>query len=360
MGDIGLDKSRFKEIVKNKIRDNLKGFVSNEYLIGKSGDKLVKIPITSIDIPRFRFGSKDKGGMGAGDGDNGDPIFGDGNKPGKGDPGDNASDHEFTADFTPDELVNIIKEELQLPELEPKGNGDIASEKSRYNKISSIGNESLRHAKRTFKEALKREIATGAYNPNDPKIIPVKGDKRYRSPSTQETPEINGVAFFIMDVSGSMSDNIKQIAKTHVYWIDMLLRSTYPKLDTVFIIHDTEAKEVNREDFFKVSTSGGTHISSAYEMCSRMMENIYPSNCWNSFIFQFSDSDNARPDNEPALKLLRDNIIPNCNRFCFGEICNAGGGLFTDYLEANFEGQIRISRVDSAEDTIKSIKRFFE
>src|SRR5271170_766936 len=114
---IDSDINRFKDILRGRVKRDLKKFVSSGNLIGQQGKKRVSIPIHTIDLPRFRFGSKGMGGVGQGDGDVGDGIGnGKGKKPGKGDKaGDETGEHDLSAEFSPKELAQIMMEELELP-----------------------------------------------------------------------------------------------------------------------------------------------------------------------------------------------------------------------------------------------------
>jgi len=115
---IDQDHSRFRAIVRGKIRQNLRKYISSGEMIGRKGKDLVSIPIPQIDIPRFRFGDKQQGGAGQGDGDPGDPIGGgqDGEEGGEGkQAGQGEGQHSLEVDVTLDELAAILGEELELP-----------------------------------------------------------------------------------------------------------------------------------------------------------------------------------------------------------------------------------------------------
>src|SRR5215510_15453524 len=180
---IDQDHSRFRNIVRGKIRQNLRRYISQGEMIGRKGKELVSIPIPQIDIPRFTFGEKQKGGVGQGDGEPGDPLSaseGDGDG-GQGQAGKDAGEHVLEVDVTLDELADILGEELELPSIENKGKSRIVAAKDRYTGIRRVGPESLRHFKRTYKEALKRAVASGIYNPGRHVIVPQHEDKRFRS-----------------------------------------------------------------------------------------------------------------------------------------------------------------------------------
>ena len=125
----------------------------------------------------------------------------------------------------------------------------------------------------------------------------------------------------MMDVSGSMGEEQKEIVRIESFWIDTWLRSQYKGLETRFIIHDAMAKEVDRDTFFRTRESGGTMISSAYKLCADIVEAEYPVDQWNIYPFHFSDGDNwSADDTRLCLSLLRDKIIPFSNVFCYGQV----------------------------------------
>jgi hypothetical protein len=126
---IDADRERFSKIVRGKIQSNLKKLVSSGDMIGQVCGKIVKIPIHSIDLPRFAFGSRDQGGNGMGDGDEGDPMPGQGKKKGKGkgEASDGTEEHSFDMEFSAEEMADIMISELELPKLENKGKGKINS-----------------------------------------------------------------------------------------------------------------------------------------------------------------------------------------------------------------------------------------
>src|SRR5690606_16109835 len=154
-------------------------------------------------------------------------------------------------------------------------------EVDRYTGIASQGPESLRHFKRTFKEALKRQIASGTYHPERPMIIPIQKDKRYRSWKTDVRHENSAVIIYMMDVSGSMGDEQKEIVRTEAVWIHTWLRSQYKGIATRYIIHDATAREVDENTFFRTRESGGTLISSAYKLCDKIISTDYAPSDWN-------------------------------------------------------------------------------
>src|SRR5207302_827600 len=181
---------------------------------------LVSIPLPQISLPQFRYGKKGSGGVGVGDGQPGQPLT----QPqdGDGDPqaGDQPGGHILEVELTLEELAAILGEELALPRIEPRGKKNIITKRDRYTSIRQVGPESLRHFKRTFKRALKREISSGTYVPHDPKVIPIRSDKQYRSWKDVPQPQAVAAIIYMMDVSGSMTDEQKELLRTEAFWID--------------------------------------------------------------------------------------------------------------------------------------------
>ena len=162
------DHQRFRQIVKGRIRDDLRKFLTKGELIGKEGKHLISIPVRGIDLPHFRYGDNSQG-VGAGDGKEGDVV-------GKGQGGTEQGHHLMEVDLSLDELAEILAEELKLPRIDPKGRHRITTVREKYSSLRKVGPESLRHFKRSFKEALKRQIMNGDYDPDNPVIIPQKKD----------------------------------------------------------------------------------------------------------------------------------------------------------------------------------------
>jgi uncharacterized sporulation protein YeaH/YhbH (DUF444 family) len=357
------DHARFKQIIRGKIRQNLRRYISKGELLGKQGKELVSIPIPQIDIPRFRFTDKQGGGVSQGDGDAGDPLSGQGDEqPGQGEAGSGAGEHVLEVDVSLADLAEILGEELQLPNIEDKGKSRIARKRDRYVGLRKVGPDSLRHFRRTFRQALRRQISLGTYDGKKPVIIPVRDDLRYRSFKTEIEPIANAVILYMMDVSGSMGDEQKEIVRIESFWIDTWLRSQYQGLETRFIIHDAVAREVDRDTFFKTRESGGTMISSAYKLASELIEQNYPVSEWNIYMFHFSDGDNWSVDDTLlCVNLLKEKLLPAANAFCYGQVESPyGSGQFIKDLDEHFKEDERVltSEIKDRDAIVDSIKEF--
>ena len=359
------DHSRFRQIVRGRIRQNLRKYISQGDLVGRKGKDLVSIPIPHIEIPRFRFGDKQQGGAGQGDGEPGDPVSGsegEGEGDGGKQAGEGAGEHVLEVDVTLEELADILGEELELPDIENRGKSKLINKKERYTGIRRVGPESLRHFRRTFRQALKRQIAVGTWSPDRPVIVPIPDDKRYRSWRTENEPVANAVILYMMDVSGSMGDEQKEIVRIESFWIDTWLQKQYKGLESRYIIHDAVAREVDRDTFFHTRESGGTMISSAYKLCSQLIDDHYPPEEWNIYPFHFSDGDNWSMDDTLAcVDILKQKLLPRANMFAYGQVESPyGSGQFIKDLREHFQKDDRVvtSEIRDKDAIMGSIKEF--
>jgi uncharacterized sporulation protein YeaH/YhbH (DUF444 family) len=352
------DHSRFRQIVRGRIKKELRRYIARGELIGKQGDKLVSIPVPAVDLPSFRFGDN-RPGVGQGEGANGTPIPGQGED---GQAGDAPGAHVLEVEVTLEELARMLGEELELPHIEPRGKRSVVSRKDKYRSVRRAGPESLRHFKRTYRRALRRQIASGTYDPGSPRIVPIREDRLYRSWTETEEPQANAVVIYMMDVSGSMGDEQKEVVRIEAFWIDTWLKSQYKRVETRYIVHDAAAREVDAHTFYHLRESGGTKISSAYDLCRRLIDDNYSPQEWNIYPFHFSDGDNwGGGDTEICVNLLRDSLLPAVNQFSYGQVESPyGSGQFIKDLEEHF-GSVEMlvtSKIDGKEGVVDSIKTF--
>lgn len=357
------DLNRFRKLVRGKIQKELRKFISNGELIGRQGKKKVTIPLPRIDIPHFSFGDSQGGGVGQGDGEVGDSMGQGQPQPGQGEAGDQEGQHSLEVDVSLEELAQILGDELALPNIENKGKKNIEDKDYRYTGILKQGPESLRHFKRTYKEALKRSISLGNYDPDDPVIIPIKEDKRYRSFKVYNQPVANAVILYMMDVSGSMGDEQKEIVRLTSFWLDTWLSTQYAGLERRYIIHDATAREVDADTFYKTKESGGTLISSAYKLALKIIEEAFPPAEWNIYLFHFSDGDNwSGNDTAECMKLLEGQLIPFSNLFCYGQVeSRYGSGQFLRDLHKHFSDKnekLVTAQIKDREAIVDALKVF--
>jgi len=352
------DRKRFEDIVRGRVKQDLRKHITRNELIGKQGNEIVSIPLPRIEPPRFRYGSKEQGGVGQGPGNPGDPVDG---EPMESTAGDQPGFHPREVEFSIDELTGLLGETLELPRIEPRGAESLTAIRGRYTGIRRVGPETLRSFRRTYREALKRQISTGSYDPSRPTVVPVRDDMRYRSWRDVREPVTNAAIFYLMDVSGSMGQEQKEVVRIESFWIDNWIRSNYDGVVSRYIIHDAQAKEVDRDTFFSTRESGGTRISSAYELAASTAEREHPAGEWNLYFFHFSDGDNlSSGDNERCFGLLRERLLPISNLFGYGQVeSRAGSGAFLGALQTNVEAEnLVLSRIANREAILDSIREF--
>lgn len=354
------DQNRFRDIVKGKVKENFRRFVSQGEMIGKRENEYVKIPLPQIDIPNFRYGPKQQGGVGQGEGEAGQDAGQPGD--GQGQAGSSPGEHILEVELSLEELADLLGEQLELPRIQPKGAKSLEALKTRYSGIAPVGPEGLRNFKQSYKKALKRYITTGTYDAKEPVIVPIRPDFRYRSFKKVVQPQTRAVVIYMMDVSGSMGDEQKEIVRLESFWINTWLKKHYRGLETRFIIHDAAAKEVDEDTFFRTSESGGTLISSAYKLAQQIIETDYPPSDWNIYPFHFSDGDNwSGEDTRLCVRLIREFFLPNVNVFSYGQVeSKYGSGQFLKDLQKEFpnEDRITLSQVESKDKILDSIKDF--
>jgi uncharacterized sporulation protein YeaH/YhbH (DUF444 family) len=349
------DNGRYREIIKGRVRKELKKYISHSELLGRKGKNLVSIPIPRVDTPHFRFDPGGMEGVGQGEGDVGD-VLGRG-QPGEGSgagAGDQPGSHIMEVELTLEELAQLLGEMLELPHIEPRGKDHLFSQKDRYTSIRRTGPETLRHFKRTYKHALKRQIASGDYNPSTPRVIPIREDKFYRSWKEQPEPQANAAIIYMMDVSGSMGREQKDIVRTEIFWIETWLRSQYRNTMSRYIVHDVRAQEVDQHTFYHLRESGGTAISSAYLLADQLIDQEHPLDAWNIYAFHFSDGDNWNDDIERACQAVKQ-MLPKLNMFGYGQVRSYGSGQFIKVLQDYFAEAPEASYPDGTPRLITSL-----
>jgi sporulation protein YhbH len=365
-----IDQERHKERVKEAIRKNLGSIVSNEAIILSDGRRTVKVPIRSLDEYKFRFDHRKRKQVGQGDGKTrvGD-VIGRESQPGQGQGGSGPAGREGGADYYEaevdiDELAALIFEDLQLPFLEEKAKRAVQSKTTRFNEIRRTGVMANLDKRRMILENIKR-------NARDTRAARFgnvrKEDLRFKTWEEDHRYESNAVVMALMDVSGSMGEFKKYIARSFFFWMVRFLRTKYDNVEIVFISHHTEAKEVTEEQFFTQGESGGTVVSSAYQLALDIIRERFRPADWNIYPFHFSDGDNYYSDNEEAVRLA-DELITTCNLFGYGEIGEEGTSgyrrssgallsIFNDRLKRR-ERFIGV-RIDDKEDVYPALKQFF-
>jgi uncharacterized sporulation protein YeaH/YhbH (DUF444 family) len=346
------DWSHFRDVVSGRIRKALKKFIKSGQIVknrGKNGK--VSITIPKIDIPHIVYGSNGEG-VGRGQGKEGD-VIGKDPKNGKGNGAGQGGSEGITINLDLDEVLKFMQYELQLPNLKKKPNEIYDEIKIKYNNISLIGPESLRHNRRTLMQTLKRQAAEGTLDKmkyvagvKDPVRVlqPINEDKRYRQFNEIKIPSSNALIVFARDGSGSMDQAKCEIVSDMAWWIDVWIRRFYDRVDRLYVWHDSEAMEVDEQKFYKYRFGGGTTCSSALKFVTKQFENRYPPNKWNIYVFYFTDGENWGEDNQIFINSLAEDFKPNVVNFT--GITQILASSYNDSVKFHVDEAIKSGKLD--------------
>src|SRR6185436_18746402 len=297
--------------------------------------RIIKVPIRGIKKYRFIYGNASPGAA-QGDGDS-QPgqVVGRQQGDAQGQPdkaGDRPGVDYYETDVRLDELIDLMFEDLELPDLERKRLREIPSERTAKRKgYRQVGIRQRLDKRRTVRARVKRMMATRGQEETpaaDARRFPFHDDDlTYKHLVSDVREESNAVVMCIMDTSGSMDTMKKYLARCFFFLLYQFIRSKYRNVEIVFIAHHTEAKEVTEEEFFHKGESGGTLISSGYQKALDIITERYHPTLWNVYAFHCSDGDNFDTDNANALRAAKE-LTDICNLFGYGEIKPMGARAY--------------------------------
>ena len=371
------DRARHRLKVRESIRENIADIIAEESIIGQNRDRIIKVPIRGIREYRFVYGENTPVvGQGNGDSESGQ-VVGKARSQGTGEDkaGDQPGADYYETDVTLEELIDIMFEDLELPDLERKALRQIeAFRMSKRKGYRSVGIRIRLDKRRTARERARRRMAVVAHRPADRLDSPAApempitrrfpfhdDDLIYRHMITDTRKESNAVVLCLMDTSGSMDTMKKYLARSFFFLLYQFICTKYRNVEIAFIAHHTEAKEVTEEEFFHKGESGGTFISSAYLKALDIIQARYHPSLWNIYAFHCSDGDNFDSDNPQALRAARE-LSDVCNLFGYGEIKPLGSryyessmlNLFRRLDAENFQTVV----IERKEDIWPSFKAF--
>ncbi len=330
------DRQRHRQKVREAVRENIADLIAEESIIGKNKDKVIKVPIRGVKEYRFIYGENASGvGQGDGNSEKGQVIGktdGTGHGQGEDKAGNQPGVDYYETDVTLEELVEIMFEDLELPDMERKILREVLSDRiSKRKGFRKAGIRLRLDKKRTVKSRIKRRLAaTGPdSDPADegPRFPFRKEDLVYRHLVEDVRPESNAAVLCIMDTSGSMDTLKKYLARSFFFLLYQFVCTKYRNVEIAFIAHHTEGKEVTEEEFFYKGESGGTFISSGYHKALEVIQARYHPSLWNLYAFHCSDGDNFDSDNPAALKAAQE-LCAQCNLFGYGEIKPLGSRYY--------------------------------
>lgn len=322
------DRRRHKKLVEKAIKDNLADILSEESIIGEGKNKKVKIPIRGLKEYQFVYGKNSKG-VASGDGSEkrGDRI-GSEKKQGAGQQGAGNQEGEemYELEITIDDILNYLFEDLELPDMDRKKTSEILVESSK--KRDGYQKHGIRPRlakKRTAMEKIKRKQARKRALrelnlPVELERFPfIEDDLRYFKIKKKFRRESNAAIICIMDISGSMDNTKKFMARSFFYILSRFIRQRYNNVQVAFVAHTTTAEEVNEYQFFHRVESGGTYISSGLNKALEIINTRFNPENWNVYTFYVSDGDNWSEDDERTIKAAKE-MCRICNLFAYAEV----------------------------------------
>ncbi len=362
-----VNRERFMRRYKAHIQRAVGDMVAERSIKEMERGGTVKIPTKDITEPAFRHGKggdhetihpgnrkfqkgdqmeRPKGGQGQGDGEEG---------------GDGEGEDSFSFALSREEFMAIFFDDLALPNLIRTSVGDIAEYKLQRAGYTHSGAPTNMSIPRSLRQALGRRVAlTGSLKRRlselevrEPeassaveeeklaletlelrkriKRVPFLDDidLRYRHRVKVAVPRSQAVMFCLMDVSGSMDENKKDLAKRFFTLLYMFLSRKYEKVAVVFVRHTDDAEEVDEERFFHDPKSGGTVVLSALHLMGKIMAERFPHEQWNIYGAQASDGDAFGADPEKSRTYLEDELMPKLRHFAYVEIDTAHSRLST-------------------------------
>ena len=350
---------RAKALVQGAVKKSSQDRDIKEVLEGGE----VSIPLDGMNEPRFRRegGTRDMVLPGNKKFIEGDILPRSGEGRGRASaPGEGDSEDAFRFVLSRDEFVDLFLDDLELPDLAKRKLAEAESEGLRRAGYATSGSPANISVSRTVRLALARRVALRRPRPETiaeleaelaecddeerrsellaeiealqakarriPFIDPI--DIRFRRFETTPKQVAQAVMFCLMDVSGSMSEHMKDLAKRFYMLLYVFLTRRYRHVEIVFIRHTDRAEEVDEDTFFHGPASGGTLVSSALEAMHEIVRSRFRPADWNIYAAQASDGDNATSDSDAVSRLLTEKILPVSQFFAYLEVGEAGGSTF--------------------------------
>jgi len=383
-----VNRERFLRRYRDQIRDAVREAVGDRSITDIEQGTDITLPKRDVSEPVFSHGAggtRESVHPGNREYVKGDhiqrPQGGAGGSGGRGASNDGSGEDDFVFRISREEFMNYFFDDLALPRLiRTQLLADVPEWKSRRAGYVSEGNPTSLHVVRSMRVALGRRIAMGGdtrpelrrledlYEQREeedapgPELAELKAkidelraqlkrvpfldpfDLRYRNRVREPMPTSKAVMFCLMDVSGSMDEARKDLAKRFFILLYLFLSRHYEKTDVIFIRHHTQAAEVTEEEFFHATESGGTVVSSALTLMHEIVRDRYSGSEWNIYGAQASDGDNWQQDSSKCRELLEAKLLPMCRYFAYVQVADEDQNLWEEYTRvrdgnANFAMQ---------------------
>jgi uncharacterized sporulation protein YeaH/YhbH (DUF444 family) len=403
------NRERFLRRYKDQIREAVRRAVDGRGIRDMERGEDITIPRRDINEPVFGHG---QGGVreivhpGNTEYVKGDRIErpkGGGGGSGRGQASDQGEgEDDFVFHLSKEEFMQVFFDDLALPNLAKTQLAETPEWKTHRAGFTSDGTPNNLHVVRSLRGAIGRRIAIGAGARGElrqleelleqllkgrregdaeqlreiaetqarilvlrervgriPYLDPI--DLKYRSRVRVPVPTSKAVMFCLMDVSGSMDESRKDLAKRFFILLYLFLTRHYEKIDIVFIRHHTQAQEVDEQNFFHATETGGTVVSSALVLMEEIIRARYPSNEWNIYGAQASDGDNWHHDSGRCRELLSDKLLPMCRYYAYVQVAEEEQNLWEEYSQlVGVEQRFAMRKVTEAAQIYPVFRELFK
>ena len=352
---------RHNEKIREAVRAHLPEVVAGADVLSR-GSATVQVPVRMLEHYRFRLRSPDEvSGVGQGAAKPGDQLQTPDQQQegaGRGGGGDEDGGIRYMLEFQVEDIVDWLWEEMKLPNLTNRSGGAREDDWTREG-WDRRGPRSRLDRRRSLRESVKRHTV----QPGSPGFT--NDDLRFRQLSRREQPATQAVVFLVLDVSASMGEASRKLAKTFFFWAVQGLRRQYRHLEIVFVAHTTQAWEFAEEEFFQVAGSGGTFMSTAIATVRQIIDARYSPAQHNLYLFYASDGENSPSDNEAAQAGL-EALLGDLQYAGFLEVGSVGGSSAPGsdighlFLRLAARGRaVGAFRADRPEDIWAAVRHFF-
>ena len=335
----------FNEFIEEQLEEMVENII-NKGNLDQIGDRHsdVIVEMDDIAVPTFSYGND--GGEGGG----------------RGGPGREGGEKmRFALSF--DRLMELIAISLKLPDLTKEGKGKIKEVSYEFKTFGQIG--VILDKKRTFKRALRTNLALGLYAPDQERydVQIMRRDRRYKLPERIEKPKFRAVVFYMGDISYSTYGERLELEKRLVNFTQNWLDFNYGagNVEHRFFVHDMEAYEVQAEEFYSVSNMGGTQAAAIFDLVFQIAFNEYDTATTNYYAFYFGDGELFDDDARHILETLEDSMRPLFNRIGIVEVQPGRLSLLNRQVATRFNRDpiIRLSEINDKQETVDVIKSLF-
>lgn len=329
----------FNEFIRERIEDKIEDILNEGDYEENMSD--VVIEVDDIHPPTFVYDDPKNGG-------------GRGGRPGMG--GDKL---KFVFPF--EKFMHLIAKQLELPDLTKEGQGKIKEISHEFKTFGPVG--IVLDKKRTFKRAIKGSIATGLYSPKDEEyeIQIRKKDRRFHVPKRVEKPRYKAVCFYMGDISFSTYGERLALEKKLVSFITNWLNYNYGRnnVDHRFFVHDWDAYEVSRDEFFKCDVAGGTRASVAFDLVNTVAREEYSPDVTNYYAFYFGDGELFGNDADDIFKIISEDMESIFNRIGIIEIIPSSFSSLLKALRKNSFKRVKTAKIKDRKEMVDTIKTIF-